>query len=83
MLVIIGSRSEVVAAAVDELVDVDVVDDIIGVVVGRQVGQHQLVLVKVVHHCPAQNNAKQSTTAKLHKFIKQQHLLNTWFLLLC
>jgi len=45
-----SSRSKVVTAAVDEFVDVDVVDNIIRIVVGRQVGKHQLILVKVVHH---------------------------------
>jgi len=61
----ISSRSKVVAAAVDEFVDINVVDDIVCIVVSRQVGQHQLILVEVVHHCATQNNAtnKQSPTA--------------------
>ena len=46
----ISSSDEVVAAAVDKLVDVDVVDDVVGIVVRRQVRQHQLVLLKVGHH---------------------------------
>jgi len=32
------SRRKVVAAAVDQLIDVDVVNDVVRIVVGRQVG---------------------------------------------
>jgi len=52
-----SSRGKVVAAAVDKLIDVDVVNDVVRIVVGRQVSQHQVILVKVVHHCASHHNA--------------------------
>jgi len=52
-----GSRGKVVAAAVDEFIDVDVVNDVVSVVVRRQVGEHQLILVKVGHHRTVHHNA--------------------------
>jgi len=60
-----GSRGKVVAAAVDELIDVNVVNDIVWIVVGRQVGEHQIILVKVVHHCASHhNNYREAIVAK-------------------